>query len=557
MSSKATIDINAGREDIAKFIKENKVPIKVTEVVDGKKKKRGVKALREDLDRLGYAVTGKKKPKGKAPTTLKGLRKAQERKKEETGIQIQGFSSETKPPAPQVSGQEVELMGAISGNLSAEQEVIYKNLPPAEEMRQYLNTKMTSNQFRNISLRQLKLLYMKTKADDNEQEFAPQYKDLPPLPEIKSYLREQLPSVNIDTLTLVGIKELYIKTKPKVDEAIRLKAEQEEERQEQQAQEQQAQEIETDDEEIDYDNMSEQSLEGQRDDDLDLNENFLRWGYITQEEYEENKSRTLYLYEEAKKRQMTPEEKAAWLARQREYEDESETEPEPEGLTDEDFEGELIDFEGVSYQYLPDNEDDLYNMKGDFVGQWNVDVDDINFINDKFRQQHEDIRMGRKQPARRQIKRREMEPEPASEAGGFTEEEIETLIDLAGDTSRYLPVRRDAWRQLRDAGIYIQEPKKEEVDTDDDLEVTNDDREEIRFEDVRYFIDEDDIISRPYDREGDWAGGRGEIKDGAAIFNIRGERVGTWSTDDEDIIFSSAEFSLLHQDQGYENDSDL
>ncbi len=449
-------------------------------------------------------------------------------------------------------------MGAISGKLSAEQEVIYKNLPPAEQMREYLNTIMTQDRFIGISLRQLKLLYMKTKADKNEEEFAPQYKDLPPLPEIKSYLREQLPSVNIDTLTLVGIKELYIKTKTKVDEAIRLKAEQEAERQYQQAiADKEAQEIDTDDEEIDYDNMSEQSLEGQRDDDLDLNENFLRWGDITQEEYEEKKSTILSVYKHKKKQQMTPEERAAWLARQREYEVEPETEPEPEGLTDEDFEGELIDFEGVLYQYLPDNVDDLYNMKGYFVGQWNVDVDDINFINDKFRQEHEDIRMGRKQPARRQIKRREMEPEPPSEAGGFTEEEIETLIELAEDTSRYLPVRRDAWRQLRDAGINISEPKKEEVDTDDDLEVTNDDREEIRFEDVRYFIDEDDIISRPYDREGDWAGGRGEIKDGSAIFNIRGERVGTWSTDDEDIIFSSAEFSLLHQDQGYENDDDL
>src|SRR5210317_1730230 len=118
--SKPTIYINLGREEIAKFIKENKVPIKVTEVVDGKKKKRGVKALREDLSNLGYAVKGTKKPKGRAPTTLKGLRKAEERKaeerKEETqgagqaGIQIQGFSSETQPVAPQVSGQEVELM---------------------------------------------------------------------------------------------------------------------------------------------------------------------------------------------------------------------------------------------------------------------------------------------------------------------------------------------------------------------------------------------------------------------------------------------------------------
>ena len=126
MSSKPTIDINAGREDIAKFIKENKVPIKVTEVVDGKKKKRGVKALREDLSNLGYAVTGKKKPKGRAPTTLKGLRKAEERRQKQV-FKYKDFSSETKPPAPQVSGQEVELMGAISGKLSAEQEVIYKN----------------------------------------------------------------------------------------------------------------------------------------------------------------------------------------------------------------------------------------------------------------------------------------------------------------------------------------------------------------------------------------------------------------------------------------------
>jgi hypothetical protein len=437
-SGKPTISATAVREDVLKFIKENKIQIKITENVDGKRKKRSVKALREELNKLGYAVTGNEKPPGKVPTTLKGLRKAQGVRQAEdvikaktakdpqggsVRIQIQGFSSETKPPAPQVSGQEVELMGAISGKLSAEQEVIYKNLPPAEEIRGYLSTRLALTSYWQLPLRQLKLLYMKEKAKDNQEVFAPQYKDLPPLPEIKSYLREQLPSVNIDTLTLVGIKELYVKTKPKVDEAIRLKAEEEAERQSQQA---------------------------------------------IADRNEKDKAAGQYVSDT----------------------DEDE---------DEEIEGvELISFEGVLYQYIDGEEDDLYNLKGDFVGQWNVDYDDINFINEEFSSKHDkdvdDYQMGiYKQPARKKpIRREKPKPEPEPELiGGFTEEEIETLIELAEDTSRYLPVRRDAWRQLRDAGIHISEPKEkpkpkpkpkpatprpaggtfgETLDTDDDTE---------------------------------------------------------------------------------------
>jgi hypothetical protein len=419
MSSKPTIDINAGREDIAKFIKENKVPIKVTEVVDGKKKKRGVKALREDLSNLGYAVTGTKKPKGRAPTTLKGLRKAEERKAE-TGIQIQGFSSETKPPAPQVSGQEVELMGAISGKLSAEQEVIYKNLPPAEDMRLFLLTRLPRTTWAGIPLRELKLLYMKEKAEENEQLFAPQYKDLPPLPEIKSYLREQLPSVNIDNLTLVGIKELYIKTKPKVDEALRIKAEEEEER---------------------------------------------RTAKAIADRNEKDKAAGQYV---------------------------SDTDTDED---DEEIEGvDLLSYEGVLYQVFADDPDDIYDMRGNYVGRFDEDFIDIEFINDEFKLQHEkdedDYQMGiYKPPARKKPIRRE-KPAPEPELiGGLTEEEIETLIELAGDTSRYLPVRKEAYRQLLDAGIHISEPKpkpkpkpkpattRPQVDTDDDTDDDTEDEE--------------------------------------------------------------------------------
>lgn len=520
MSSKPTIDINAKREEIAKFIKENKVPIKVTEVVDGKKKKRGVKALREDLTRLGYGTKGEfKERRGGKPTTLKGMRKAQERK-EETGIQIQGFSGETKPPAPQVSGQEVELMGAISGKLSAEQEVIYKNLPPADEMRGFLFTRLPRENFIGIPLRELKLLYMRKKAEENEELFAPQYKDLPPLPEIKSYLREQLPSVNIDTLTLVGIKELYIKTKTKVDEALRIKAEEEAERQYQQA------------------IADKEAKEKAEDTDTDTDED----------------------------EELPPETEEMKEARLK-------------GFARSPY-GVLYTHEGVTYQQIGDK---LYDRTGQYIGKkgkhyWM----DFEYAPGGEELHEKNQELGERKPRRwkKPIITEEPEPEPEEE---ITEEEVDTLLDLVGDTSKFYRVRLQAWEDLRDAGINISKPirepatpinpRPETLDTDDDTEDEGDlleydepEREEIVFEGVKYYVDEDDIINRPPRfRIPDYAGLSNMIRNGAAVFNKDGLQVGKWDTSDrnfDDIIFFSDELKELHENGGYQpavagDDSDL
>ena len=482
MSSKPTISATAPREDVLKFIKENKIQIKVTEVVDGKKKKRSVKALREELNKLGYAVTGDEKTKGFAPTTLKGMRKAQERK-EETGIQIQGFSSETQPVAPQVSGQEVELMGALSGKLSAEQEVIYKNLPNADTMRGYLITRLPRTSFIGIPLRQLKLLYMSEQARDNEELFAPQYKDLPPLPEIKSYLREQLPSVNIDTLTLVGIKELYIKTKPKVDEALRIKAEEEEERRTQQmiADREAKEKAERKAERAAQ--KAKDKIKAQIDPD-DIEEDP---GYLTEVMFEGK----LYWENEETGKIYLDEEGTKFI-----------------GVWNEDYD-EIIFREGIAIEkpkaVRPDTDEDTDEDEEPELSEYYSSAENL----EELRQKYLDVRrklayrVGGDTQVPEELKiawrdaRRKMgfvvnddfsvpEPEPEPEEG-LTEEEIETLIELAGDTSRYLPVRKEAWRQLRDAGINISEPTKkpkpkpklgpatllpgtETLDTDDDTD---------------------------------------------------------------------------------------
>jgi len=117
MSGKAQIDINSNREDISKFIKENKLNIRIT---DGKKK-RTVKELRDDLEKGGYALKGVSSVKkgGRPATTLKGMRKVVEREKvkqeqkaeAQVGIKLMGFSSDTQPISTNVSSLEVEMSG--------------------------------------------------------------------------------------------------------------------------------------------------------------------------------------------------------------------------------------------------------------------------------------------------------------------------------------------------------------------------------------------------------------------------------------------------------------
>jgi hypothetical protein len=117
MSSKPQIDINAKREDISKFIKENKLNIRIT---DGKKK-RTIKELRDDLEKGGYALKGVSSVKkgGRPATTLKGMRKVVEREKvkreqkaeAQVGITLMGFSSDTQPISTNVSSLEVEMSG--------------------------------------------------------------------------------------------------------------------------------------------------------------------------------------------------------------------------------------------------------------------------------------------------------------------------------------------------------------------------------------------------------------------------------------------------------------
>ena len=55
------------------------------------------------------------------------------------------------------------------------------------------------------------------------------------------------------------------------------------------------------------------------------------------------------------------------------------------------FDFEELVFDGVDY--LEDVQDGkIYNTNNDHVGSWNEDCDDIIWVNDKFREQHEALR---------------------------------------------------------------------------------------------------------------------------------------------------------------------
>jgi len=173
-----------------------------------------------------------------------------------------------------------------------------------------------------------------------------------------------------------------------------------------------------------------------------------------------------------------------------------------------------------------------------FLGRWDDDVENID-MTPQGRIEFEKLQF----PEFQQTEEKEI-----------TKEEIDKLLEIVGDTSRYLPVRKEAWRQLRDAGINISEPTKKPVklytdsDEEEEEEDENDFRKEIEFEGVKYYLDEDDYTEWFYTGKPvpSWAPPH------IPMYNIRGEEVGKWDPTEDDIIFLSDKFRELHEDQGYD-----
>ena len=76
--------------------------------------------------------------------------------------------------------------------------------------------------------------------------------------------------------------------------------------------------------------------------------------------------------------------------------DEYLVENETEDMSDEELDEDTSSFDAIDYEgvdYLEDNHSaKIYNTKHVLVGSWNEDCDDIIWVNDEFREQHEENR---------------------------------------------------------------------------------------------------------------------------------------------------------------------
>ncbi len=508
-----TIDINSGKWELIKFISDNKLSIPIT---DGGKR-RGVKALREDLEKGGYIVGVKGKSKapksrGKPPPAKVKVDQlsAEEQYKSllkqfPTGfggvknvnvIKIAGFSSQTDVPFVPATTQEVELSG--HGGIQLKKPI------SVNDMRDYLTSRVPADDFSGLGKAALRELYNKVK---NKEEVESVKDDIPTkVADLRFALTDM--GVNIEGRSKAELKQLYLENAVKADGGYIVPTK----------------------------NYGKGMKVGEMRDYLSTrvpSENFkgmskpeLRAFYNKNREEEEQTKNVVMTESEEEEEPdeqefqlqnlgfdladdiITQEEYDIAVAKLFAVESEEEEEPVVEEPKEE-FEGELVDFQGATYQYLPDNLDELYNMEGDYVGQWNVDVDDINFIHPKFRQDHEDIRDGGEEPARQQIKRRKPVEEPVREEevepglqrhrdrkaaakkhreerekeriANIDEEDVDELLKLLDVETYGYSVAKDAWDDLKAVGIDVPEPKR-----------TLSDMTPFEYEGIIYYIEDND-----------------------------------------------------------------
>ena len=443
--------------EFIKFISDNKLSIPITE--GGKR--RGVKALKEDLEKGGYliGVKGKSKaPKsrGEKPKQA-GLKEKQIQQQEQYAkltqqfpegfsaknvnvIKLSGFSATNVPPAQPVSTIQVEYSGyggipikapAVS---QAAQLTGYEREPTPSEMRDYLTSRVPVDDFRNLAKPALKELYDKVRGSDKTD-----YSKGVPIREMRDYLSSILPNTVFKDMRKGEIRELYNKYKRGAEFQSQLADEP----------------------------VSEAA--------------------VADEEPQET----------------------------------------------EEFEGELITYEGITYQFLEDEPDEIYNLSGDFVGKFDVDFIDIEFINDEFKRQHEadllDLEVGDyEEGERKKIKRKKpaKEPEPEEDEVPFElrkyrerkaeakkrseerekqrianldEEDVDDLIRLLDVEEYGYYVAMDAWRDLTAFGLKITEPKR-----------TLSDMTPFEYEGITYYTELDE-----------------DFEGGTKVYNDKFEVVGT------------------------------
>jgi hypothetical protein len=432
MSTRPKIDINEGKFEFIKFIRDNKLSIPITE--GGKR--RGVKALKEDLEKGGYliGVKGKSKaPKSRGEKPKQsGLKEKQIQQQQQYAkltqqfpegfsaknvnvIKLSGFSATNVPPAQPVSPIQVEYSG-YGGIPITTQLTGYEREPTPSEMRDYLTSRVPVDDFRYLTKPALKELYDKVRSGEDKTDYSKGV----PMRDMKEYLSGiGVPNTVFKDMKKSELRELFNKYKQGAEAQSQLADE--------------------------------------------------------------------------------PVSEAAVA------------DEEPQQT--EEFEGELITYEGITYQFLEDEPDEIYNLSGDFVGKFDVDFIDIEFINDQFKNQHEadleDLEVGDyEEPERKKIKRKKpaAEPEPEEEdevpfelrryrerkeaakkrkeerekerIANLDEEDVDELLGLLDVETYGYQVAMNAYRDLTAFGLKITEPKRR-----------LDSMTPFKYEGITYYID--------------------------------------------------------------------
>jgi len=345
VGGKPKIDINANKLQINEFLKRHKV-IKPSQ--GGKRK--SLTQLRQELIDGGHVV-GVKGKTGTTKTKGGGARKQgeEDKKKQEEykkilaanpqgfnvknvnpiGFTIKGFNTPIdayKPTTEEIfsSGYGgIPISNPASSVSSPRLELQEDYLKTPSEMRDYLTSRVPVDDFRNLRKAELRELYNKVRESRGEEEDYSEGKSV-------SEMRDELAQFGVNTEGLTK-RELRIRFNEMVAKNF----------------------ASTDT--TDY-------SKGERIKDM---RDYLssRIPNTVFKDMRKGEIRQLYNREKRIENRQVPEQ-------QIEDEPDTDTEEEDVGLP------ELVSFEGIIYQELNDK---LYDMRGNYVGVWNVDFDDIKF----------------------------------------------------------------------------------------------------------------------------------------------------------------------------------
>lgn len=497
MSTRPKIDINSGKFEFIKFIRDNKLSIPITE--GGKR--RGVKALKEDLEKGGYliGVKGKSKaPKsrGEKPKQA-GLKEQQIQEQEQYAkltqqfpegfsakninvIKLTGFSATNLPPAQPVSTIQVEYSGyggmpiapVVPGSVGFTDPTLREETQVTpSEMRDYLSSRVPVDDFRDLTKPALRELYNKVK--QKEGKFI-DYSKGQSVEEMRSYLIAA--GINIEGLTKQELRMKY--------------------------------------NQIEISGKFRDNTDYSKGIPIKQMRDYLSSRLPNTVFKGKTKPEIRQLYNIEKRKENLPVV---------ELEPDTEEEEEEEAQV---VEPDLILYEGIQYQELDGK---IYDMRGNYVGVWNADFDEINFSEGTLAaQRHErDVRLEqigeyepptRKHPItkeiiqlseskqqkqreeelrsrkaeegliryreRKEARRIKKEEEEKQRLEELDEEDVDRLLELLNVDEYGYEVAKDAWEDLKAIGIEVSEPQR-----------TLSDYTPFQYEGITYYIEDDEDIT--------------------------------------------------------------